>query len=56
LASTGEHSINSASESREALDTHVDSAAVVVTPAAAAAAAPSSRNPSSGDRKPDLVV
>lgn len=50
----GEHSINSASESQEALDTHVDATAMVVTPASAAIH--SSRNTSSGDRKPELVV
>lgn len=54
LASVGEHSINSASESQEALDTHVDVTAIVVTPASDANH--SSRNMSPGDRKPDLVV
>jgi hypothetical protein len=54
LASVGEHSINSASESQEALDTHVDTTALVVTPASVAIH--SSRNTSPDDRKPDLVV
>jgi hypothetical protein len=54
LASVGEHSINRASESQEALDTHVDATAIVVTPISAAIH--SSRNTSAGDRKLDLVV
>jgi hypothetical protein len=54
LASVGEHSINRASESQEALDTHVDATAIVVTPIPAAIH--SSRNTSPGDRKLDLVV
>ena len=54
FATTGEHSINSASESREALDAHVDEAAMVVAPAPSAVL--SSRNTSPSDKKPDLVV
>lgn len=54
FASTGEHSINTASESREALDAQVDEAVIVVAPASSAAL--SSRNMSSSDRKSDLVV
>jgi hypothetical protein len=50
LASAGEHSINSASESQEALDV----AATVITPGPAAII--SNRNTSPGDRKPDRVV
>jgi hypothetical protein len=49
LASAGEHSINSASESQEALD----AVAIVITPGPAAIL--SNRN-TSGDRKPDRVV
>ncbi|GFG34194.1 hypothetical protein Cfor_08171 [Coptotermes formosanus] len=54
FASTGEHSINSASESQEALDAQVDEATIVVAPAPSAVL--SSRNMSPSDRKPDLVV
>jgi hypothetical protein len=54
LASVGEHSINSASESQEALDTHMDATTIVVAPTSAAIH--SSRNASPFDRKPDLVV
>jgi hypothetical protein len=54
FSSTGEHSINSASESREALDAHVDEAAMVIAPTSSAVL--SSRNMSPSDRKPDLVV
>lgn len=54
FATTGEHSINSASESREALDADVDEAAIVVAPAPSAVL--SSRNLTPSDKKPDLVV
>lgn len=50
LASAGEHSINSASESQEALD----ATAIVITSHPSAIV--SNRNTSSGDKKPDLVV
>lgn len=50
LASAGEHSINSASESQEGFD----AAAVVMAPGPAAFL--SNRNTSSGDRKLDRVV
>ena len=54
FATTGEHSINSASESLEALDADVDEAAIVVAPAPSAVL--SSRNLTPSDKKPDLVV
>ena len=54
FTSTGEHSINSASESQEALDAHIDAASAVVAPAPSAVL--SSRNMSPSDRKLDLVV
>jgi hypothetical protein len=56
LASVGEYSINSASDSQEALDTHVDAIAIVVTPASAAIHSSRNTPPGPGDRKPDLVV
>jgi hypothetical protein len=54
FATAGEHSINSASESQEALDAHVDEATIVLAPAPSAVL--SSRNMSPSDKKPDLVV
>jgi hypothetical protein len=54
FASTGEHSINSDTESREALDAHVDEAAILGAPASSAVL--SSRNMSPSDRRLDLVV
>jgi len=51
---TVEHSINSASESQEALDADLDEAAIVVAPAPSAVLSSTNLTPS--DKKPDLVV